>query len=349
MVINKNAMSKTNAFIIILIVLFTNSAYARVFRTIQDGNFDNPSIWDKEEVPLFDSDTIHIFHHVVYSRDSQMMGIKHCKKRPLIIVERTAKFCLMRPYNLYSLIIYSYGKMITDSLEYRGVDHYILNDTVLEHGRVMMTIHGAVYPGKIVAAQRGVMQVIKGKFDCNTLINEDTEMYSANCPKGMFFIQDSIGIDTTIKYWLYSNIPMNFVFSFPDTTIIKATGDSISYKARIDPLKLKVKMNDLYDRGYQFEKEYKFSNYTSNVYSSNSSKAPLVDILMMPSMINIRGETGKEYVATIYDLTMKKVYEERFYSETSIDNFHLNVPAGHYIILLSDRNGKVIKSEKVRL
>lgn len=336
---------------IAILILINSNAEARVFNSIRHGNFDDLTIWDKNEVPIFDEDTIRIHHTILYSRDSIVFGIKQCKKRPVIIVERTGVFCLQNPYHMYSLIIYSYGKMFTLGIEYRGVEHYMYNDTTYHNGRVLLTILGAYYPTRTVTAYRGHMRVSSNyRFDCAQSTAIDTGIYDNKCPKGVFYVDDSIGSDSSIKFWLYSQPYMRFRLNFPDTVLEKYTGDSFIYQSKSkDSFTLKVAMADICDKVYKTSKWYDLrkSSAGKNAILTKESEENFRISIGGNGQLIMKSDKEKIYNFYIYDLSMKKVYEEQFFKETSFERTSY-FSKGLYILLIKDQNEIPVWSKKLR-
>lgn len=332
-------------FLIFSAFIFTSFlAKSKTFTSIADGNFDNPAIWDQGVVPSFDGDTMYIFHHIIYSRDSVNMGNIDCKVRPCIYVKPTAIVCVIGRHIIYNMYIEQVGGiMYFGETNYRGVEHQADSNSRIFYQTRFVVEQG----GKFRCCSCGGWRKVEAvAFDCNS-IPIDTEFYSTKCPKPVYYIEESKKNDSTVFYKLHSNITMMFDFKFPDTTIQKYSGDSFIYtRKKRDTFTVVINMTDYCDRKFIKSIRYDFrknSSVSNSIYSAYNDNFELT--YLDYSTISVKSADFHEYEIIVYNSNGQKLSREKFKSQATIQVDHLSKSI--YFLYLVNENGQIVFSKKI--
>ena len=320
-----------------------NQLFARTFSTLRNGNFDDPSVWNLSQVPIFEEDTILIHHAIIYNRSYGTFGVPDCIKRPYIHISEMGHLCIDKNDTMFNIYLIQRGKFTARTIVKIGTEHFVYgpaysNKTIISLGKFKSAIH--VYrPGKYV--------VDTNKLSCLDSIKIDSSTaYDSKCPQASFFLRDSFLDSFRLKFWTYAVPYMNFKFQFPDTNIFVQTSDSFIYtmKNRKD-FTIKISATDVCDRVYTYEMKYQFQESNSSIV--RISKPNIQWQFIDDKKILVSSEVTAIFTVLIYDLTGRRLYECAARNEDEIDM--TQSPSGTYYIQILGENKQIIQSARFLL
>ena len=324
-------------------ILMASQLWAITYTSIRNGNFDDPSVWDKSQVPSFEEDTILIHHAIIYNRNSSPFGLPNCVKRPYIFISEVGHLCIDKNDTIYNIYLVQRGRFTARELLRKGTEHFIYgpaysNRSVLTIGKFKSAIY-VLTPGRY--------SVDSFKYSCLDSIKIDsTGVYDSKCPQGLFYIRNSFLDSFSLKFWTYAIPYMNFKFQFPDTAIFTKTNDSFTYKMKTrKDFTLYISAADICDRGYKYETKYKFQENFSSV--EIGSKPNFEWKFVGDKRIQIMNEVDVIFSVIIYDMAGRKIYESTTRGKDDIDMNQGS--SGIYYIQILDENKQLIHTDRFHL
>lgn len=334
---------KTVKLFYFLTILMASQLFANTYTSIRNGNFDDPSVWDKSQVPSFEEDTILIYHAIIYNRNSSTFGLPNCVKRPYIFISEVGHLCIDKNDTLYNICLVQRGRFTARELLRTGTEHFVYGSAY--SNRSILTI--GKFKSAIYVRTPGRYSVDTVKYSCTDGIKIDTTgIYNSKCPQGLLYIRDSLQDSLTLKFWTHAIPYMNFRFQFSDTTIFAKTNDSFTYKMKTKKdFTLYVSSTDICDRAYKYQKKYKFEENNSGI---EIKYKPTVEWQFIGNKsIQVRNEDNTILSVIIYDLAGRKIYESTIRGKDEID-MNQN-PSGIYYIRILDKDNQLLKTDRFHL
>lgn len=304
-------MKRSTFLTFFFILVCSQSVYSRTFVSIKNGNFDDTTIWDLNKIPSVDGDTIVINHSVIFDRDIDTIG-DFSYDMPYFKINKLGMLCFDRNYTYINLFIEVFGTLNARRMEIKShIDVY----GFMYSNRQRITIGGRVS----IFRGRGVVDSII--YSCKDSIDIDTQQYTSSCPKALYLIEKELINDSTLKFDVYSNLPMTFEFVFIDTTIEVKQGESFTYNLKDrDSITVDVDMTDYCDRTYlerlNCQKSIGDSTVSSFVIEVHENEFQL---LRNGSEYIIDPRNMKDYIFNLFSIHGEKLRSEHFRSSYQFD------------------------------